>query len=79
MPRSRPAPHAFSPLTRTRAARRAASRDLAGNLLGCLLAVAAVVSTGLLAGNPVLPALAVAKTSMPLGQVGPRLNPINPV
>ena len=58
----------------TRAPARASSRlvcPCAGNFVGCLLTVAAVVSTGLLASNPVLPAIAVAKTSIPLGQVGP--------
>ncbi|EFJ43209.1 hypothetical protein VOLCADRAFT_66209, partial [Volvox carteri f. nagariensis] len=40
----------------------------AGNLVGCLGMVAAVYGTGLMAANTVLPALAVAKTSLPLGQ-----------
>ncbi|GIM00402.1 hypothetical protein Vretimale_5171 [Volvox reticuliferus] len=41
----------------------------AGNLVGSLGMVAAVFATGLMATNTVLPALAVAKTSLPLGQV----------
>ncbi|GLC45795.1 hypothetical protein PLESTM_001780600 [Pleodorina starrii] len=40
----------------------------AGNLVGSLAMVAAVYATGLMATNTVLPALAVAKTSLPLGQ-----------
>eukprot|EP00198_Chlamydomonas_reinhardtii_P004731 XP_001694067.1 nitrite transporter [Chlamydomonas reinhardtii] len=40
-----------------------------GNLLGCLAMVVAVVATGLVGSNHVLPGLAVAKTSVPLGQV----------
>ncbi|PNH11758.1 putative formate transporter [Tetrabaena socialis] len=41
----------------------------AGNLVGCLAMVAAVGATGLMAANTVLPAMAVAKTSLPLAQV----------
>ncbi len=40
-----------------------------GNLLGCLAMVAALHASGVLATNTVLPALAVAKTSLPFAQV----------